>query len=86
MLLISSGQVIFRYRNLSFYSMDDEVPSPDGTLFSRLAHRGYALFSPFLYPLVIVAVILFVLFKVLDMSSGSSFGAAEVIGIFGGEA
>ncbi len=67
--------------------MDDEVPSPDdGTLFSRLAHRGYALFSPFLYPLVIVAVILFVLFKVLDTSSGSSFGAAEVIGIFGGEA
>ena len=66
--------------------MDDEALSPDDTLLTRLANQGYALVSRLLYPLVIVAVILFVLFKVLDMSSGSSFGAAEVIGIFGGEA
>ena len=65
--------------------MDDEEPSPDGTFIFRLAHRGYALISPLLYPLVIGTVILFILFKVFDSTSGSSFGAGEIIGIFGGE-
>ena len=66
--------------------MDDEAPSPDGTLRTRLANLGYALTSRFLYPLVIGAVILFILFKVFDSTSGSSFGAGGIIGIFGGEA
>jgi hypothetical protein len=35
---------------------------------------------------VTATVILFILFKVFDIGSGSSFGAAEVIGLFGGEA
>ena len=65
--------------------MDDEAPSPDGTLRTRLANLGYALISRFLYPLVIGIVILFILFKVFDSTSGSSFGAGEIIGIFGGE-
>jgi hypothetical protein len=67
-------------------SMDDEAPSPDDTLLTRLANRGYALVSRFLYPLVTGTVILFILFKVFDIGSGSSFGAAEIIGLFGGEA
>ena len=66
--------------------MDDEAPSPDGTLRTRLANLGYALISRFLYPLVIGTVILFILFKVFDMNSGSSIGAAEIIGLMGGEA
>ena len=66
--------------------MDDEESSPDGTFIFRLAHRGYALISPLLYPLVIGTVILFILFKVFDMNSGSSIGAAEIIGFMGGEA
>ena len=37
----------------------------------------------FLYPLVTGTVILFILFKVFDIGSGSSFGAAELIGIMG---
>ena len=65
--------------------MDDEAPSPDGTLRTRLANLGYALISRFLYPLVIGTVILFILFKVFDSTSGTSFGAGEIIGIFGGE-
>jgi|TARA_B110000467_G_scaffold144843_1_gene147922 hypothetical protein len=69
------------YRPLS---MDDVAPSPDDTLLTRLANRGYALVSRLLYPLVIGTVILFILFKVF--SSYSSFGAAELIGIMGGEA
>jgi|TARA_B110000879_G_scaffold180806_1_gene237721 hypothetical protein len=69
------------YRPLS---MDDVAPSPDDTLLTRLANRGYALVSRLLYPLVIGTVILFILFKVF--SSDSSFGAAELIGIMGGEA
>jgi hypothetical protein len=69
------------YRPLS---MDDVAPSPDDTLLTRLANRGYALVSRLLYPLVIGTVILFILFKVF--SSYSSFGAAEMIGLFGGEA
>ena len=69
-----------------FRSMDDEASSPDGTLISRLASHCYALVSPFLYPLVIGAVIIFILFKVFDIGSGSSFGAAELIGLMGGEA
>tara|TARA_B110000444_G_C18847948_1_gene603346 strand:- start:5077 stop:5271 length:195 start_codon:yes stop_codon:yes gene_type:complete len=63
--------------------MDDEAPSPEGTLFTRLANFGYSLVSPFLYPLVIGTAILFILFKVF--SSDSSFGAAELIGLMGGE-
>jgi len=66
--------------------MDDKAPSPNGVLLTRLAHRGYALVSRFLYPFVIGTVILFILFKVFDIGSGSSFGAAEIIGILGGEA
>ena len=69
-----------------FRSMDDEASSPDGTLISRLASHCYALVSPFLYPLVIGAVIIFILFKVFDIGSGSSFGAGELIGLMGGEA
>lgn len=69
-----------------FRSMDDEASSPDGTLISRLASHCYAHVSPFLYPLVIGAVIIFILFKVFDIGSGSSFGAAELIGLMGGEA
>ena len=64
--------------------MDDEAPSPDDTLLVRLANHGYALVRRLLYPLVIGTVILFILFKVF--SSDSSFGAAELIGIMGGEA
>ena len=78
--------VTFRYRNVGLLSMDDEAPSPDGTLRTRLANLGYALVSRFLYPLVTATVILFILFKVFDIGSGSSFGAAEVIGLLGGEA
>ena len=78
--------VTFRYRNVGLFSMDDEAPSPDGTLRTRLANLGYALVSRFLYPLVTATVILFILFKVFDIGSGSSFGAAEVIGLLGGEA
>ena len=63
--------------------MDDEAPSPDDTLLTRLANHGYALVSRLLYPLVIGTVILFILFKVF--SSDSSFGAAELIGLMGGE-
>jgi len=69
------------YRPLS---MDDVAPSPDDTLLTRLGNRGYVLVSRLLYPLVIGTVILFILFKVF--SSDSSFGAAELIGLFGGEA
>ena len=76
--------VTFRYRNVGLLGMDDEAPSPDGTLRTRLANLGYALVSRLLYPLVIGTVILFILFKVF--SSDSSFGAAELIGIMGGEA
>ena len=76
--------VRFRYQNVGLLSMDDEAPSPDGTLRTRLANLGYALVSRFLYPLVTATVILFILFKVF--SSDSSFGAAELIGIMGGEA
>ena len=65
--------------------MDDEATSPDGTLRTRLANLGYALTSRILYPLAIGPVILFILFKVFDSTSGSSFGAGEIIGIFGGE-
>ena len=64
--------------------MDDVAPSPDDTLLTRLANRGYALVSRLLYPLVIGTVILFILFKVF--SSGSSFGVAELMGIMGAEA
>ncbi len=64
--------------------MDDEALSPDDTLLTRLANQGYALVSRLLYPLVIGAVILFILFNAF--SSDSSFGAAELIGIMGGEA
>jgi hypothetical protein len=64
--------------------MDHEAPSPDDALRTRLAKLGYALVSRFLYPVVIGAVILFILFKVF--SSGSSFGVAELMGIMGAEA
>ena len=76
--------VRFRYQNVGLLSMDDEAPSPDGTLRTRLANLGYALVSRLLYPLVIGTVILFILFEVF--SSVSGIGAAELIGIMGGEA
>ena len=84
--MISVRRVTFRYRNFGLCSMDDEAPSPDDTLLTRLANLGYALVNRFLPPLVIGTVTLFILFKVFDISSGGSFGAAELLGILGAEA